>query len=221
MQCQYEIIIYYSFISQTLRKDRKGMFRFNPGREQSTVPAYNPYTISKCRGCDIPKGRESLARDVPPDNQVCAACRFLRQCAVSSDCEFDSEFGKRLKISKMADASELEENLRAAKALLRAFPDMEIKIREHVLIENQPNPEYLINGLIADRKGIEGEKGVTAGFSKAKNKQGCSCIVIDLDMHLHEKRINFSEIAKRIFWRESDFSDGSIKECYIIDINYS
>ena len=61
-----------------------------------------------------------------------------------------------------------------------------------------------------------GEKGVTAGFSKAKNKQGCSCIVIDLDMHLHEKRINFSEIAKRIFWRESDFSDGSIKECYII-----
>ena len=58
----------------------------------------------------------------------------------------------------MADASELEENLRAAKALLRAFPDMEIKIREHVLIENQPNPEYLINGLIADRKGIEGGK---------------------------------------------------------------
>lgn len=65
---------------QALRKDRKGMFRFNPGREQSTVPAYNPYTISKCRGCDIPKGRESLARDVPPDNQVCAACRWLHKC---------------------------------------------------------------------------------------------------------------------------------------------
>lgn len=85
MQCQYEIIIYYSFISQALRKNRKGMFRFNPGREQSTVPAYNPYTISKCRGCDIPKGRESLARDVPPDNQVCAACRYIHSLEKEPD----------------------------------------------------------------------------------------------------------------------------------------
>lgn len=201
---------------QALRKDRKGMFRFNPGREQSTVPAYNPYTISKCRGCDIPKGRESLARDVPPDNQVCAACRFLRQCAVSSDCEFDSEFGKRLKISKMADASELEENLRAAKALLRAFPDMEIKIREHVLIENQPNPEYLINSLVADRKGIEGHNGTASGFNKAK-KQGCRAVVLDLDMHPEKfKTIPTIKLASAINNRRVDFMNGDIEECYVV-----
>lgn len=32
-----------------LKKDRKRMFRFNPGIEQKSVPDYNPYTISKCR----------------------------------------------------------------------------------------------------------------------------------------------------------------------------
>ena len=60
-----------------LQKDSKGMFRFNPGQEQSTVPDYNPYTISKCRSCDIAKGKSRLARLTPPDNQICQACRFI------------------------------------------------------------------------------------------------------------------------------------------------
>ena len=69
-----------------LQKDTKRMFRFNPGIERSTVPAYNPYTISRCRDCDIAKDKLSLARTTPPDNQLCAACRFLHECR-----ELDSE----------------------------------------------------------------------------------------------------------------------------------
>lgn len=34
-----------------LAKDKKGMFNFNPGKQQKTFPDYNPYTISKCRNC--------------------------------------------------------------------------------------------------------------------------------------------------------------------------
>lgn len=39
-----------------LQNDKKGMFRFNPGKQQKSVPDYNPYTISKCKGCDVAKG---------------------------------------------------------------------------------------------------------------------------------------------------------------------
>lgn len=63
-----------------LQKDSKGMFHFNPGIGQSTVPDYNPYTISKCRNCDIAKGKGILAREIPDDNEVCAACRWVRKC---------------------------------------------------------------------------------------------------------------------------------------------
>ena len=59
-------------------KDTKGIFHFNPGIEQKTMPDYNPYTIRRCRDCDIAKGNYSLA--YIPDNEVCAACKLVRKC---------------------------------------------------------------------------------------------------------------------------------------------
>lgn len=59
-------------------KDTKGIFRFNSGMEQKSVPDYNPYTIRRCRDCDIAKGKIKLA--FIPDNELCAACRIVRQC---------------------------------------------------------------------------------------------------------------------------------------------
>ena len=38
-------------------KDSKGIFRFNPGKEEKCVPDYNPYTIRKCNDCDIAKDK--------------------------------------------------------------------------------------------------------------------------------------------------------------------
>lgn len=198
-----------------LQKDSKGMFHFNAGIEQSTVPDYNPYTISKCRNCHIAKDKGILARDVPPDNQVCSACRLLRQCEDTAGCSFDSEYGKRLRISNLADSSELEDNIRVAKALLASFPEMNIKIREHIIANGHKNPEYLIDELIADRKGIESEKGITAGFKKAI-KQTCSAVVIDLDMHMAELPLRTIKLAQYIDGRKRDFTNGVIKECYIV-----
>ena len=57
-------------------KDTKGIFHFNPGIEQKTIPDYNPYTIKRCRDCDIAKGKLDLA--FVPENELCAACRLLR-----------------------------------------------------------------------------------------------------------------------------------------------
>ncbi len=64
---------------EALQRDTKGIFRFNPGIEHKTVPDYNPYTIRRCRDCDIAKGKSKLARYIP-DNDLCEACRFIRSC---------------------------------------------------------------------------------------------------------------------------------------------
>ena len=46
----------------------------------------------------------------------------------------DEIYGDRLLISKQADQSELEENIRVARVLLGCFDDMNIRINEHLLI---------------------------------------------------------------------------------------
>lgn len=68
-------------------KDRKGFFHFNPGLEKKTMPDYNPYTIRRCRHCDVPKGNVQLA--FMPQNELCQACRYIRQMS-------GQESGRRL-----------------------------------------------------------------------------------------------------------------------------
>lgn len=67
---------------EALQRDTKGMFRFNPGKEEKSIPDYNPYTIRKCNTCPIAKGSKSekLTRLTPPDNAVCTACQLVHQC---------------------------------------------------------------------------------------------------------------------------------------------
>lgn len=62
-----------------LQRDTKGIFRFNPGKEQKAMPDYNPYTIKRCKDCDIAKGKLKLA--FISDNELCAACEILQKCA--------------------------------------------------------------------------------------------------------------------------------------------
>lgn len=65
-----------SFAVLLLRVCSLFVFHFNPGIEQKTFPDYNPYTIKRCRDCDIAKGKLDLA--FIPENELCAACRLLR-----------------------------------------------------------------------------------------------------------------------------------------------
>ena len=63
---------------EALQSDKKGIFRFNPGKQQKAVPDYNPYTIKRCRDCDIAKGKVNLA--FVPENELCEACKLVREC---------------------------------------------------------------------------------------------------------------------------------------------
>lgn len=60
-----------------LQRDSKGIFHFNPGKEQKSVPDYNPYTIRRCRDCDVANGKTTLV--FIPENDLCAACRLNHQ----------------------------------------------------------------------------------------------------------------------------------------------
>ena len=77
---------------EALAGDKKGMFRFNPGKQRKAIPDYNPYTTSRCRDCDIAKGRAKLARKFIPDNELCQACRLLRQCEQNQESSY--KYGK-------------------------------------------------------------------------------------------------------------------------------
>lgn len=66
--------------NEALAKDARGIFRFNPGCEQKSVPDYNPYTIRSCNTCPIAKGNKGAFARFVPNNEVCAACVLVRKC---------------------------------------------------------------------------------------------------------------------------------------------
>ena len=72
----------------------------------------------------------------------------------------DEVYGNRLLISKKADQTEIDENIRVARVLLGCFANMSIRINEHLLLFGHKNPEYTINEKLGDRKGIKSENGM-------------------------------------------------------------
>lgn len=139
---------------------------------------------------------------------------FINFASMNTEYIEDLVFGERLLISETADKTELDDNIRCARALLENFPDMTIIIREHILEFHHRNPEYIINGEIGDRKGIHSEKGISDAFKRGV-EQGCRVIVLDLDMHMSEKLLHPNQIAKYISWRP-DFAEFAIHTCYVV-----
>ena len=65
--------------SQATAGRHQEMFKFNPGKAMTTFPAYNAYTIRKCKNCKY-NGTMKLAADIP-DNELCGACRVIKKQA--------------------------------------------------------------------------------------------------------------------------------------------
>ncbi len=125
----------------------------------------------------------------------------------------DEEFGEHLLISIKADKNELTSNLRAAKAILRSYNEVSIRINPHNYAFGHKNPEYTISEELGNRKGLMSEKGITAGFKSAK-KQGCKVVIIDLDEHV--LRLDTFELSKYISRRKNDFTANMITDCYVV-----
>ena len=97
---------------EALQDDTKGIFHFNPGIQQKTIPDYNPYTIRRCNDCDIAKGKIKLAKFIP-ENELCAACKLLRSI---KDVQYErieknrSLYDKLIKDDKYTDVAFDENN---------------------------------------------------------------------------------------------------------------
>lgn len=185
----------------------------NPAKTGKLFSEDHPYYPKSCASCPFRTG------DIPevPTNKIrsCYSCEYYNACKNRVTCDEDEIYKDRLLINHIADKSELEDNIRGARSILSSFPDAKIKINGHVIAHGHKNPEYTINGLVADRKGIESPGGISAGFASAI-KQGCSAVVIDLDMNLTDMHFRTEDVAKRLYWRFDDFSTGRVRECYVV-----
>ena len=65
-----------------LKLDKHRFFRHNSGITGKTFPDYNPYTIQRCRDCDIAKGKLKLGK---PSNEVCEACQMVHKCSLNQE----------------------------------------------------------------------------------------------------------------------------------------
>ena len=121
-----------------------------------------------------------------------------------------------LKINVMADSKEIAENITTGRILATTET---VTIRPHFQQEKDKpikNPEYTINGLIADAKRIKGYKGISSAFTKAI-EQKCKIVIIDFNQHFNrERNIDVSKISGRLLWRQSDFEVKRIEECILV-----
>lgn len=69
--------------SQAMAGKHQEMMRFNPGKQAACFPFYNPYTISQCANCPDRPGTLKLAK--VPDNELCAACKVIREMTRQKD----------------------------------------------------------------------------------------------------------------------------------------
>lgn len=122
-----------------------------------------------------------------------------------------------IRISLMADSSEMYDNIRTGIILANGGEDVLIRPdfnEKHVgFAHKMKNPEYAINGIVADAKRIESIKGISGGFSSAIN-QGCEAVIIDFDKH--NVSIDADEVAKMISNRYVDFNTRTIRLCYLV-----
>ena len=188
----------------------------NPGKDGHTFSDNHPYFPKDCSRCFAYKkgGFTNRLKALFWNREKdCYNCPFANRCIPNTEFKHDPQYGKRLQVSEKADPKDLKDNVICAKTLLDNFHDMEIHIRPHRFGNGLKNPEYNINGEIADRKSIEGPKGITSAFQKGI-KQGCSIIVIDLDTAYKPKSLRAVELAGKLKGRHKDFEDGVITKCY-------
>ena len=221
------------------------MWKVNVGKKGVVFPKGHPYFMGQCQRCKgvslklyqkgnpqceaclkaLEKGQEYVS-NCTENKQRCKRDKFKIDNADMKEWVTREEKGvgtysvskdnDRLSINSECDKNELAANARAAKAILNAFPKAEIQIRPNILKDKLRNPEYWINGVLADRKGITNEKGVAAGFNKAI-KQGSSIVVIDCDDNDDfRKNVNIERLGNKIQGRWEDFEEGIISECYVI-----
>lgn len=219
-------------------KDTKGIFRFNPGKQEKAMPDYNPYTIRRCKDCDIAKGKLNTAKPFIPENEMCAACKLIRAQlednigASRRIVRYNEEEWERTYISPndnglVATQWERIAESEASNSERQKFVK-EMRMCK-VLADNGHDVEYLqgvnrpagqtydirMDGIKADLKCITGGAGnIVKYIKKALTKQGGEAVILEIPSHAPEYYGALAEARRkcngRIFFYFSD--DLELKE---------
>ncbi|MDY0207938.1 MAG: phage minor head protein [Pseudomonas sp.] len=123
----------------------------------------------------------------------------------------------KMQISVMADNNELSKNILTGRILAANAKVESLLIRAHSEVVGVKNPEYLLNGFIADAKRIEGYSGIATGFNKALRRQGCKSVIIDFNEHFDTSRpLDVNKVVGKILNRSNDFTSGRVVECWLV-----
>ncbi len=212
-----------------LKLDKHRFFRHNSGITGKTFPDYNPYTIQRCRDCDIAKGKLKLGK---PSNEVCEACRIMHAGIKNNSgaseriTKYDENKWERSYVSPQDNGFVVTQKERIAEAEKSTNEGNKYKKEkrmtevlanngydvEYLRGENRPSGQtydILMNGIKADLKCINGGAGNIVKYaSKAFKKQGADAVVFEFPSHdipyykaLAEVRRKFD---KRIFFYFKD-----------------
>lgn len=203
---------------KALQKDSKKMFRWNPGKEQRSFPAYNPYTIRRCNGCDLSKLAAGKGPD--PNNPLCEACVLLcRKLDESKVSEISMDpqrydLGRSYKSSSgggmvAVEKGRYEESLASKNETEKYEKEMRmnkvIADNGHEVIyrkESGKKPgdtfDDFINGIPADLKRISGGAGNIVKYAdKCFKKQGAKIVVFEIPSADRRYFECFSEIKRK------------------------
>lgn len=175
-----------------------GGWRKDRGR---TFPDYNPYTIRRCRDCDMNSGKGKLA--FVPENELCEACRLVRaqKCenigAGERIMKYDEKSWERTYISPKDNGLVATQRERIAESKA-SNSERQKFVKEmrmcKVLADNGHDVEYLrgvnrpvgqtydicMDGIKADLKCITGGAGNIVKYAKkALTKQGGEAVVLE------------------------------------------
>ena len=189
---------------EALAKDTKGIFRFNPGKQEKAFPDYNAYTLSKCNTCTR---KLNLAKGVA-ENELCEACLLVRAMAkdsVSMAAEriaaFDQGQWEHTYVSEKADGLVVIEHERIRESTKHPNEEEKFQKERGMCIdladqghdiqlfhgEGRPKGEtydILFNGIPADLKCIEeGGSSIPKYTKHAFREQGAEIVIYKLPSH--------------------------------------
>ena len=220
----------YRRAESALRGDRRGMFRFNPGKEGRVFPAYNPYSVSACAGC--PRSELKLARDIPA-NELCQACQMLQvishnrsNLADERILDYDTAKWEHTYVSGKSNGFVVTEQERINEASISPN-EMEKYERElricKILADNGHDIQYLhgegrhrgetydilFDGIPADLKSIEGTgRTIPKHVKHALRDQGAEMVILCLPAHTEEIYRNLTEARRKYSGRIMIYFDG-------------
>lgn len=186
--------------SQATAGKHQEMMRFNPGKQMACFPAYNPYTISKCKDCTNRPGKLKLTK--VPNNELCAACKVIKGMTTERKKiqeqyeaydetlwkkEFhDSDNGGYLVTEKTrieAGERNKQEQAKYDKeyGMCLTFARAGYRIEHLGETPGISSPDVTINGMPADLKRTKGSGNIVKYARKAVRQQGAEMVLFQFD----------------------------------------